>query len=139
MLRTQPPRRPHEAKKLAEYFLSTNPYFKALADGDNGLPMEAFVQICAGMTLEEYDHGKIIFQEGDPSNDKFYVVYSGEVVVIVKSFDVITQMNLKALGEDGDGEATKNNSSSDSSSSSSSSTSEDESDKVRVTTVNRSP
>ena len=61
MLKTAPPRRPYEAKKLAEYFLATNSYFRALSEGDNGLPMEAFIQICAGMTLEEYDHGSIIF------------------------------------------------------------------------------
>lgn len=43
---------------------------------------EKLVEFCGRFKMEHFSAGDIIFQEGDPSNDKFYIIYYGSVLLL---------------------------------------------------------
>jgi len=88
------PRGPFESQKLCEYLIESNNYFKNLSEGENKLSQEALEKLCSSLKLEIYSPGEVIFKEGDPSNQKFYIIYSGQVHIIQKNLDIVTKTNL---------------------------------------------
>lgn len=56
---------------------------------------ESILHICKHLGFEQLEPGEVILREGDPSNGKFYLIFSGEVSIIVKKLDFVTQRNLE--------------------------------------------
>lgn len=57
----------------------------------NKLDMSKILNVCQYFKYEKYNRGDFVFKQGDPSNDKFYIILSGEVAV----------MNNQRLGDFG--------------------------------------
>ena len=74
-----------EAKILYDHIKDFN-FFETFNDRneDSYFDYEAFVRLCQAMRYEKHPAKKVIFKEGDPSNGKLYIVYSGEVSVVLK-------------------------------------------------------
>lgn len=49
------------------------------------MDLSKVLDLIKAFTYERFDTGKFIFKEGDPSNNKFYIILSGEVAVILKN------------------------------------------------------
>jgi CRP-like cAMP-binding protein len=41
------------------------------------------LELMKGFTYERFNMGKFIFKEGDKSNNKFYIIISGKVGIII--------------------------------------------------------
>ena len=59
---------------------------------------DSLIHICKHLGYEKYRAGQVVFKEGDPSNGRLYLVFSGEVSVVVKHLDYITKQNMTAYG-----------------------------------------
>jgi len=49
------------------------------------MDMHSILTLCKSFTYEKFDAEEIIIRQKDPSNDKFYVLLSGEVAVIISN------------------------------------------------------
>jgi CRP-like cAMP-binding protein len=54
---------------------------------DSHFEIQAFVNICKKMKYESYPAGTVIFKEGDQPNGKMYIVYEGEIAIVIKEQD----------------------------------------------------
>lgn len=41
-------------------------------------------QLCKNLTLEQFNKGQAIIEEGDESNDKFYIIIHGNVGIYLR-------------------------------------------------------
>lgn len=61
-------------------------FFKnILADLDSSENSELWIKLCSSIKYECISMGKFVFRQNDPSNDKFYVILSGEVGIITQA------------------------------------------------------
>lgn len=49
------------------------------------MDMQSILNICQGFSYEKVQANRTVFSQKDPSNDKFYVILSGEVAVCIKN------------------------------------------------------
>jgi hypothetical protein len=66
-----------------------------LSDEDGEVNREACVHCLKRIKYEKYDPGDVVVKQGDESNGRAYIIYSGEVSVIVQDYDIITKQNIK--------------------------------------------
>jgi hypothetical protein len=81
-----PKRNENEAWQLYDYVRDFK-FFVQYANQDNMEP-EAILHICKNIRYEKYKKDTVIFKEGDESNGKVYILFSGEVNVVVSKMDV---------------------------------------------------
>ena len=61
---------------------------------------ETVLQLCKNLEVERFKKGEAIFKQGDFSNEKMYIVFLGEVHVLVKTRDFITRKNLEKIEQE---------------------------------------
>ncbi len=59
---------------------------------------DSLIHVCKHLGYEKYRAGQVVFKEGEASNGRLYLVFSGEVSVVVKHLDHITKQNMMAHG-----------------------------------------
>jgi CRP-like cAMP-binding protein len=57
---------------------------------------EALIYLCKNFKYEKFEAGKVIFEEGDLSNGKIYIILTGEVLIVKKTVDYYTLKNIEA-------------------------------------------
>jgi len=82
-----------EAWTLYEYIKDFK-FFNQVLSGHSD--PEDIIKVVKSLRYRKVKAGKPVFVEGDPSNGNMYVVFSGELLVMVKKLDVIALMNLTA-------------------------------------------
>jgi len=87
--------RNEEEAKMLYAVLKDSPFFKRFTETNDDLESDAPIYLCQNLKYEAYPAGSVIFEQGDPSNGKLYIVYSGTLSVIVKQNDLATHENLK--------------------------------------------
>jgi len=83
----------HEAEMIYDKirnFKCFNTFFKQNPNFDNN----TMLNLCKQFTFEQVNVGEFVLKQGDVSNNKFYIVLSGEVAVI------IGQKNIGQFGDD---------------------------------------
>ena len=68
-------------------------FFKRFLSSDD-LESDAAIYLCKNLKYEYFPANTPIFKQGDESNGKMYLVYSGICHVILQQGDIITNMNL---------------------------------------------
>jgi len=58
---------------------------------------ESLLHLCKHFGYERFDAGKVVFQEGDESNGKMYIIYKGEVSIVKKQIDDFMAKNLQNI------------------------------------------
>jgi CRP-like cAMP-binding protein len=56
---------------------------------------EAVLHICKNIKYEKYKKDDVIFKEGDQSNGKVYIIFSGSIKVVVNQMDVYEKENFE--------------------------------------------
>lgn len=49
------------------------------------------------MEYEKVEAGHVVIKEGDESNDKMYIILSGEFMIFKKKLDIFTRSNIALL------------------------------------------
>jgi hypothetical protein len=85
----------YEAKVLYEY-IQDFLFFQTFNERNKDSHFEtgAFINLCKKMKYEKHPAGSAIFQEGDKSDNKMYIVYSGEICIVIKKLDFYARQNL---------------------------------------------
>lgn len=68
-------------------------FCKKFFETNENLEHDAILQICKTMKYEKVDGDTILFKQGDESNGKLYIIYSGKVSVVLKQDDHILNQN----------------------------------------------
>jgi len=82
-----------EAWTLYEYIKDFK-FFNQVLSGHSD--PEDIIKVVKSLRYRKVKAGKPVFIEGEPSNGNMYVVFSGELLVMVKKLDVIALTNLTA-------------------------------------------
>ena len=64
----------HKLQRLPYFNQFIERFFKAHS-------RENIITFCSQLRMEHYFAGDVIFEEGDLSNDKLYIIYSGTVLL----------------------------------------------------------
>lgn len=91
----------YEAKLLYEHIKHFS-FFQTFNERNagNNFESEAFSQLCKNAKYEKLPPGRVIFKQGDTSDGKMYIVYSGEVAVVTKNLDLFAKENAERLNND---------------------------------------
>ncbi|CAD8053262.1 unnamed protein product [Paramecium sonneborni] len=58
-------------------------YFNSFIEKNlKGTQRESLLYLCGKFKMEHFEGGEVIFQEGDKSNDKLYIIFNGKVALI---------------------------------------------------------
>lgn len=74
-----------ETKMLFNKIKSFNFFKNFFAHYIQDMDMHSIFNICQGFSYEKIQANRTVFSQKDPSNDKFYVILSGEVAVCIKN------------------------------------------------------
>jgi len=88
-----------EAKHLLKV-IKTNAFFESFLEINDNLEAQSLLAICKNIKYEKFPKGSVICQQGDKSNEKMYIVYSGELNVHIKDPDVFIHQNLQQKREE---------------------------------------
>mgnify|MGYP002622739310 CR=1 FL=1 len=85
----------HEVQILLKYVENLK-FFQQFKENNRDLHEEdALVHLVKNLGYEKFRAGEAIFKEGDYSNGKMYIIFTGEVVVIKKQLDYYTSQNIE--------------------------------------------
>lgn len=60
---------------------------------------EAIIHLCQNLGYEVHEGGSVIFREGDVANEKMYLVFSGEAIIVRRQADFYTLKNIEKADE----------------------------------------
>ena len=63
----------------------------------HGLSRETILDIIKKMKYIRVPQGKVIYRQGEASDNQMFIVYSGEVGLVLKERDLISEQNLQRL------------------------------------------
>lgn len=70
-------------------------FFKAFSDDDD-IPPDAMLYICQNLRYEYFPENTVVFVQGDGSNGKGYLIFSGEVSVVEGTEEVLNKIKKKS-------------------------------------------
>jgi hypothetical protein len=82
----------YEAWSLFE-FLKNDKFFKQFVNREL-LEHDEIVNICKVLRYEKVLKGNPVFIQGEPSNGKVYILFSGEILVCLNKLDVYEEENI---------------------------------------------
>ena len=68
-----------------------------LQQGEN-VEYSGLIYLCKHMKYEKFNPEDVIIEQGEVTNGKMYLVYSGELNVLTKNLDWYTKQNLAMHG-----------------------------------------
>jgi len=83
-----------EEARILHSALKDYAFFKRFGEDNDDLEAEGMVYLCKNLKYEFHPAGTVIFEQDDPSNGKMYICYSGQLSIVLKQNDVISQQNL---------------------------------------------
>ena len=94
------PKNKEDAKFIYSY-INKFPFFQKFQEQNLQHSVdEAILHICRYCEYEKHQKNTIIFKEGDPSNEKFYIIISGQVHIYLQDKSVFIQENLEKTQKD---------------------------------------
>jgi Cyclic nucleotide-binding domain. len=82
-----PNRNPEDASYLYQHLKHFHFFERFTIDDDENLSSQALVDFCKTLICEKYQPGDIILKENDNSNNKVFIMYQGEALVIAKALE----------------------------------------------------